>query len=168
MLQQIIKSLLSKNVAIHADQRSFSVLTKLDSKLIMPANDTDFKTEYLGLEICVLTVDSIQEAIKHINTFGSHHTDCIITEKKENSRQFFNGVDSAGVYLNASTRFADGYRYGFGAEVGVSTNKIHARGPVGLDGLVIYKYLIYGNGQCVSEYSKTKSFNFKDLTLQDH
>ena len=104
------------------------------------SNDEDDKTEYLDLIVSAKEVDSMEKAIDHINYFGSHHTDCIITEDKEAAEYFMKYVDSAGVYQNCSTRFADGYRYGFGAEVGISTSKIHARGPVGLEGLVSYKY----------------------------
>ena len=112
----------------------------------------------------VKTVNSLEEAIEHINTYGSGHTDSIITNDLENAEKFMNNVDSAGVYFNASTRFADGFRYGFGAEVGISTNKTHARGPVGLEGLTIYKYKLYGNGQIVDDYAKgKKSFHHKDL-----
>ena len=109
-------------------------------------------------------VDNLEEAVSHINHFGSHHTDCILTENKEAALKFMQLVDSAGVYQNCSTRFADGFRYGFGAEVGISTGKIHARGPVGLDGLVTYKYKLFGNGQIVGDYaSGKKSFHFKDI-----
>ena len=109
-------------------------------------------------------VKDIDEAIEHINTYGSGHTDSIITNDIENAEKFMNEVDSAGVYMNASTRFADGFRYGFGAEVGISTNKTHARGPVGLEGLTIYKYKLFGEGQIVDEYaSGVKKFHHKDL-----
>ena len=109
-------------------------------------------------------VEDINEAIDHINTYGSGHTEAIITENKENANKFLSAVDSAGVYHNISTRFADGFRYGFGAEVGISTNKTHARGPVGLEGLTIYKYNIRGNGHIVADYANgIKHFNHKDL-----
>ena len=128
------------------------------------ATEEDFSTEYLDLIISAKTVENIDEAIWHINKYGSHHTDCIITEDNKAAEYFMRMVDSAGVYQNCSTRFADGFRYGFGAEVGISTGKIHARGPVGLDGLVTYKYKLFGNGQIVGDYaSGRKSFHFKDL-----
>lgn len=120
--------------------------------------------EYLDLILAIKLVDGVDEAISHINTYGSHHTDCIITENEETAGHFMTLVDSAGVYLNASTRFADGFRYGFGAEVGISTSKIHARGPVGLEGLVSYKYKLLGHGQIVGDYaSGKKQFHFRDL-----
>lgn len=128
------------------------------------ATEEDFHTEYLDFIVSAKTVDDIDEAIDHINRYGSHHTDCIITENREAAEHFMQLVDSAGVYCNCSTRFADGFRYGFGAEVGISTGKIHARGPVGLDGLVTYKYKLYGDGQIVGDYAQgKKQFHFKDL-----
>ena len=127
--------------------------------------DSDFDTEFSDLTVAIKSVTGIAEAIEHINNHGSKHTDAIITENKQNAEMFMNNVDSAGVYWNASTRFADGFRYGFGAEIGVSTNKTHARGPVGLEGLTIYKYRLYGNGQCVSSYSSQKSLKHEPLSL---
>lgn len=128
------------------------------------SSEEDDKTEYLDLIVSAKEVDSVEEAIEHINYFGSHHTDCIITENRDTAEYFMRYVDSAGVYQNCSTRFADGYRYGFGAEVGISTSKIHARGPVGLEGLVSYKYKLYGSGNIVDDYAKgEKKFHFKDL-----
>jgi glutamate-5-semialdehyde dehydrogenase len=115
--------------------------------------DSEFGSEYLDLIMNVKIVDSLDEAISHIHRYGSAHTDAIVTENKENAQRFLNEVDSAGVYWNASTRFADGFRYGFGAEVGVSTNKTHARGPVGVEGLLIYKYQLIGNGHIVASYT---------------
>ncbi|MBQ7265275.1 MAG: glutamate-5-semialdehyde dehydrogenase [Firmicutes bacterium] len=130
-----------------------------------PMDDEDFRREYLNLEISVKIVEDIDEAIEHINKFGSHHTDAIITENIQSAEYFMDRVDSAGVYLNCSTRFADGFRYGFGAEVGISTSKIHARGPVGLDGLMTYKYKLYGKGQIVADYAEGRSsFKFKDIS----
>lgn len=133
-----------------------------DIKLV-PTPET-WAQEYGDKILSFKTVKSVDEAIEHINTYGSGHTDSIITKNIENAEKFMNKVDSAGVYFNASTRFADGFRYGFGAEVGISTNKTHARGPVGLDGLTIYKYKLVGNGQIVSDYaSGKKQFHHKDL-----
>ena len=126
--------------------------------------EDDFRTEYLELIISVKLVDGVKEAVDHINRFGSHHTDAILTENPETAEYFMQMVDSAGVYQNCSTRFADGFRYGFGAEVGISTSKIHARGPVGLEGLMTYKYRINGCGQIVGDYASGRSsFHFKDL-----
>ena len=128
------------------------------------ATQEDFETEYLDLIISAKTVSNIEEAVYHINKYGSHHTDCILTEDKVAAEYFMRMVDSAGVYQNCSTRFADGFRYGFGAEVGISTGKIHARGPVGLEGLVTYKYKIFGEGHIVDDYATgKKEFHFKDL-----
>ena len=122
----------------------------------------DFR-EYLDLIVSAAVVNDEDEAIRHINTYGSHHTDAIITEDPKAAERFMQLVDSAGVYQNCSTRFADGFRYGFGAEVGISTSKLHARGPVGLDGLMTYKYRLYGEGQIVGDYASGKSeFHFRD------
>ncbi|WP_029072747.1 glutamate-5-semialdehyde dehydrogenase [Kandleria vitulina] len=124
----------------------------------------DFHTEYLDLVVSIKLVDDVKEAIEHINFYGSHHTDAIITENEATAKEFMAMVDSAGVYWNVSTRFADGFRYGFGAEVGISTSKLHARGPVGLEGLITYKYQLVGKGQIVADYaSGASSFHFKDL-----
>ena len=128
------------------------------------ATDDDWATEYLDLILSVKTVSDADEAIAHINAYGSHHTDAIMAEDDAVSARFMQLVDSAGVYRNCSTRFADGFRYGFGAEVGISTSKLHARGPVGLEGLVTYKYEIEGAGHIVGDYATGKrSFHFKDL-----
>lgn len=126
--------------------------------------EDEFATEYGDLICSVKLVDGVEEAIRHINTYGSHHTDAILTEDAATAARFLQMVDSAGVYHNCSTRFADGFRYGFGAEVGISTGKIHARGPVGLEGLVTYKYKLFGHGQIVSDYaSGEKQFHHRDI-----
>lgn len=126
-------------------------------------SEEDFR-EYLDYKMTVKVVSSEEEAIAHINRYGSHHTDSIVTENPQAAEEFFNLVDSAGVYWNASTRFADGFRYGFGAEVGISTGKMPPRGPVGLEGLVTYKYRLKGNGHIVGDYaSGAKQFHFRDL-----
>ncbi len=127
-------------------------------------DENGFKKEYLDKEISLKIVDSEDEAIAHINSFGSHHTDCIITSNEANKEYFFTMVDSANVYCNCSTRFADGFRYGFGAEVGISTGKMPPRCPVGLEGLVAYKYKMTGEGHLVAPYCDgSKSFHFKDI-----
>lgn len=126
--------------------------------------EEEFHKEYLELVMSVKLVSDVNEAVEHINKFGSHHTDSIITEDTKTADYFMQMVDSAGVYHNCSTRFADGFRYGFGAEVGISTSKIHARGPVGLEGLMTYKYKLYGTGQIVDDYATgKKNFHFKEL-----
>jgi glutamate-5-semialdehyde dehydrogenase len=114
---------------------------------IHPASEDDWRTEYLDLILAVKVVDSLDEAIEFINTHGSGHSDAIVTEQTAHARRFLAEVDSAAVYVNASTRFTDGYEFGFGAEVGISTNRLHARGPMGLRELTTYKYVVYGNGQ---------------------
>ncbi len=119
----------------------------------IPATTDDWRTEYLDLVLSVKVVDGLDEAIEHINKYGSHHTDAIVTSDKDKAAKFLDLVDSADVFWNCSTRFSDGYRYGLGAEVGISTNKIHARGPVGLEGLLIYKWKLIGTGQIVADYS---------------
>lgn len=139
-----------------------NIIDKFDNAV--PATDNSFHTEYLEKTVNVKTIDNIDEAINHINTYGSHHTDAILTNIDSNADYFMNRVDSANVYKNCSTRFADGFRYGFGAEVGISTGKLHARGPVGLEGLCTYKYKLYGNGDIVADYADgKKEFHFKDL-----
>jgi len=120
---------------------------------VKPATEEDWDTEYNDLIISIRTVDSVIEAVDFINAHGSHHTDAIITSNEANAKVFAGLVDSADVFVNASTRFADGFRFGKGAEVGISTNKIHARGPVGMEGLMIYKYVLVGDGQVVKDYA---------------
>ncbi len=127
-------------------------------------NVDDYSFEYGEKKVTLKIVSNLDEAINHINNYGSGHTDCIITEDENNANKFLNEVDSSSVYHNCSTRFADGFRYGFGAEVGISTNKTHARGPVGLEGLTIYKYKLKGNGQIVDDYAKgLKTFKHEKL-----
>lgn len=139
-----------------------SLVSRITDKIEL--REGDFNKEYLDWIMTVKKVSDLQEAIESINANGSHHTDCIITTDAAKADEFMRYVDSAGVYWNCSTRFADGFRYGFGAEVGISTGKLHARGPVGLDGLVTYKYKLAGNGQIVGDYaSGKKSFHFKDI-----
>jgi glutamate-5-semialdehyde dehydrogenase len=131
------------------------------------ATGEDWRTEYLDYKLSVKVVESLDEAIQHINTYGSGHTDSIISNDKNSAVQFMNLVDSGNVFWNCSTRFSDGFRYGLGAEVGISTNKIHARGPVGLEGLVIYKYKLIGNGHVVEDYAKhVKSFTHKRIAKE--
>ena len=147
MLKELLTVLKEANVKVNAEEE----IQKQYPELIN-ATVEDWHKEYGEKELSIKTVNNIDEAINHINTYGSGHTDCIITENKENAEKFMMFVDSAGVYHNVSTRFADGFRYGFGAEVGISTNKTHARGPVGLEGLTIYKYKLIGNGDIVNDF----------------
>ncbi len=130
---------------------------------VRPATEEDWRTEYNDLVLSIKVVDSLAEAIEHINTFGSHHTDSIVTADESTARAFMAGVDSSSVMWNCSTRFADGFRYGLGAEVGISTNKIHARGPVGLEGLTSYQYRVIGHGHVVADYATSK----RHLTHRD-
>lgn len=132
---------------------------------VIPATEADWETEYLEMIISVKVVDDLEAAIDHINHYSSHHTDAIITENQQAANRFLQAIDSASVMHNASTRFADGFRYGLGAEVGISTNRLHSRGPVGLDGLVIYKYVVTGDGHIVGDYvgDGSKAFTHRAL-----
>jgi len=112
----------------------------------LAASEEDWSTEYNAPILSIRVVDSLDEAIEHINRYGSQHTDAIVTENFSDARRFITEVDSASVMINASTRFADGFEYGLGAEIGISTDKLHARGPVGLEGLTSEKYLVFGDG----------------------
>ena len=147
-------------VKVHADGKAIAYMDGA-----VPAVPEDFDTEFLALECAVKVVSSIDEAIEHIAEHSSHHTDAIVTESEDAKRRFFQDVDSADVFCNCSTRFADGFRFGLGAEVGISTGKIHARGPVGLSGLMTSKWLLSGHGETVAEYSgrNGKSFHHKEL-----
>ena len=150
----------SANVEIRGDEQVRRLIS------CIPASDKDWSTEYLDYIVSVKIVASMQEAVDHINRFGSHHTDCIVTQNSATASAFMNMVDSAGVYWNASTRFADGFVYGLGAEVGIATGKIHARGPMGLEGLTTYKYKLIGSGQTMTEV-KNGSVNYTHKPLFD-
>jgi len=158
----------ARNVELRGDKKTRSIIK------VKPATEKDWSTEYLDYILSIKVVEGINEAIEHINHYGSHHTDAIVTQDKATAERFLDLVDSAGVFFNFSTRFADGYRYGLGAEVGISTTKIHARGPVGLEGLVIYKWKLLGSGQIVADYAEggstgspgpKKKFTHKKLGL---
>lgn len=158
VLPQIAAELEKDNVTIRGTKEVADMIACEEMQ------EDEFHTEYLELILSIKLVESVEEAISHINQFGSHHTDCIITQNDDTAFTFMQLVDSAGVYQNCSTRFADGFRYGFGAEVGISTSKIHARGPVGLEGLVTYKYKLFGEGHIVGDYaSGARQFHFQDL-----
>ena len=159
LLPKLNEAFKTAGIKVYADK---DVLSYFDNADV--ANDDSFHMEYLEKTINVKSVKSIDEAINHINTYGSHHTDAILTNIDSNVDYFMSRVDSANVYKNCSTRFADGFRYGFGAEVGISTGKLHARGPVGLEGLCTYKYKLYGNGDIVADYANgNKEFHFREL-----
>ncbi|KAK5669815.1 glutamate-5-semialdehyde dehydrogenase [Batrachochytrium dendrobatidis] len=166
-------ALLDKGVQLRCDEKALALLESLSlskqlSALIIPATPKDFDTEFLDLIMAVKVVDSLEETISHINTHGSKHTDVIVTCNKQTASRFMAQVDAGSVYWNASTRFTDGFRYGFGAEIGVSTNKTHVRGPVGLEGLMIYRYRIYGNGHTVAPYnSGEKMYCRQEISLSD-
>lgn len=135
---------------------------------VQPSTESSYTTEHLSLTLSVITLPSLQAAIEFINAHSSHHTDSIVTENDAAASTFVRGVDSAGTFINASTRFADGFRYGFGTEVGISTGRIHARGPVGLEGLVVYKYMARSKnktGHVVGDFgSGKKSFKHRPIT----
>jgi len=160
-LPKMVAKLKAAGVEIRGDLK---VRALLPGELIVPATEKDWATEYGDLILSIKIVAGLDEAIEHINSWGSHHTDAIVTEDAEAAKRFLNEVDSAGVFQNASTRFADGFRYGFGAEVGISTGKLHARGPMGLEGLTTYKYKLYGHGHTVAEYVRgEKKFTHNKL-----
>jgi glutamate-5-semialdehyde dehydrogenase len=127
--------------------RGDSLTQEILGSKVLPAVEEDWRTEYLDLVLAIKTVNSLQEAVDHIETYGSHHSDAIITEDRLVAEKFLNQVDSATVFWNASTRFNDGAEFGFGAEIGISTDRLHARGPMGLEELTSYKYLVEGTGQ---------------------
>lgn len=148
VLPRILEDLRGASVEIRGDSTVCALLPDA-----LPADEADWDTEYNDLILSVRVVESLDEATAFINAHGSGHSDAIVTGSDEAARRFVRRVDSSSVMVNASTRFADGYRYGKGAEIGISTNKTHARGPVGLEGLVIYKYILRGSGQCVADYT---------------
>jgi glutamate-5-semialdehyde dehydrogenase len=158
-LPEIKKVLEAKNVEIRGCSETLKIID------VKEAAEEDWHTEYLDLIVSVRVVNTLDEAINHINTYGSGHTDVIVTADKTRASKFMDLVDSADVFLNCSSRFSDGFRFGLGAEVGISTNKIHARGPVGMEGLLIYKWKLFGNGHVVADYSgaKAKSFTHRSL-----
>ncbi len=141
-LPVLVAALKEHGVEIRADEKAREVCSQL-----LPATEEDFATEYLELIISVKTVSSIEEAIQHINKYNTGHSEAIITRDYSNAQRFLQDIDAAAVYVNASTRFTDGFEFGFGAEIGISTQKLHARGPMGLEALTSYKYIVYGDGQ---------------------
>jgi len=156
-LPEMAERLQAKNVRVRGCEKTQAILG------IAVANVENWHHEYSDLELAIRVVKDVAEAIDHIHRYGSSHTETIVTNDAEVATRFLNEVDSAGVYHNASTRFADGYRYGFGAEVGISTSKLHARGPVGLEGLTTYKYVLHGKGQVASDYRHGRTFQHKKL-----
>ena len=158
-LPKVKAALEEKNCEIRGCEKTRSIID------VKAAAEEDWRTEYLDYILSIRVVDGLEAAIEHINTYGSGHTDAIVTKNKDTAMVFMDLVDSGDVFWNASTRFSDGFRYGLGAEVGISTNKIHARGPVGLEGLLIYKWRMIGNGHVVADYSGTggKKFTHKKL-----
>ena len=162
-LPQIAQSLLAEGVQLRGDEATKQII---DVKL---AGEHDWTTEYSDLILAIKVVDSVDSAIAHINQYGSKHTDAIVTEDSQTADIFQNQVDAAGVYHNCSTRFADGFRYGFGAEVGISTQQMPPRGPVGLEGLVTYKYKVTGDGHIAATYTgeDAKPFTHRSLTTDN-
>ena len=160
VLPDLVKRFKKKNVELLGCVETCNLVPEL-----LPASESDWHMEYNDLKLSIKIVDSFSEAVKFINTHGSGHTDVIITENRERAEQFLNEVSSSSVMWNASTRFADGFRYGLGAEIGISTNRTHARGPVGLEGLIIYKYKLYGNGQVAGDYSGSNAREFTHKIL---
>lgn len=151
LLPRVVKELKAAGVEVRACSKTAALVEKKD---FIAAKEEDWATEYSDLILSIKVVSDFDEAIAHIQRFGSGHTEAIVTEAAEAARNFMEQVDAAGVFHNASTRFADGFRYGLGAELGISTSKLHARGPVGLEGLTTYKYKLFGDGHIVAEYSR--------------
>lgn len=165
-LPPIAAALRAKNVELRLDERARQALPA--DCLAASASEEDWRTEYLDYILSVRVVDDLAEAVEHINRYGSHHTDSIVTEDSAAAKAFLNRVDSASVVHNASTRFADGFRYGLGAEVGISTNRLHSRGPVGLEGLTSYKYVLEGHGHMVASYEGESARAFTHKKLSAH
>lgn len=184
VLPVIAKKLFEQKVQIRADGRAYDIISTApdmpeevyassaeensnEASLLIRATPDDWITEYSDLIVSIKVVDSLDEAIDHINQFGSNHTETIVSADADVFERFFKGVNSAGIFWNASSRFADGFRYGFGAEVGISTNKLHPRGPVGLNGLVTYKYKLIGKGHVVADYSgeSAKEYTHRDIDI---
>lgn len=176
VLPTVATALQAKGVVLRCDEKSkaalSSALEKDAAAQLQDATEEDFNTEFLDLILAVRTIpsgpDAVDTAIDHINAHGSHHTDAIVTTTKSVADRFCNSVDAACKFWNASTRFSDGMRFGFGTEVGISTNKVHARGPVGLEGLMIHEYRIVGQGHCASMYGGAggKQYKHRKLPLQ--
>jgi glutamate-5-semialdehyde dehydrogenase len=163
-LPLIVNQLEASKVEVRLDEIGHKLLANHSSDLKLATAD-DWSTEYSDLIISIKIIPDFEAAITHINTYGSRHTDCIVTEDSTIAKMFIDRVDAANVFHNCSTRFSDGFRYGFGAEVGISTQKMPPRGPVGLEGLVTYKYQITGDGHIVKDYSgdNPKPFTHRDL-----
>lgn len=161
LLPKVKAKLDEKDVEIFGCEKTCDIIN------VEKATDESWKTEYLDYKISIKVVKDMTEAIDHINTYGSGHTESIITKNKETAKTFISLCDSGNLFWNCSTRFSDGFRYGLGAEVGISTNKIHARGPVGLEGLLIYKWIALGNGHVVSPYANgDKKFTHKNISKE--
>jgi len=167
-LPKMAEMYIKAGVELRCDEDSYSLLAGKGLSPLSKATEEDWSLEYNDLILSIKFVDTIKEAINHINTFGSHHTDGIITENASRRKEFIGLVDSSSVMVNASPRFADGYRYGKGAEVGISTNKLHSRGPVGMEGLLIYKYILMGKGKIVADYTgeNAKPYTHRKLDLK--
>jgi glutamate-5-semialdehyde dehydrogenase len=160
-LPRVVAELRKANVEVRGCPR---ILALLPEAKLVPATEQDWSTEYSDLILSAKIVDSLEQGLEHIHKYGSRHTECIVTEDRAVAERFLQEVDAAGVFHNASTRFADGYRYGLGAEVGISNSKLHVRGPMGIEGLTTYKYKLRGNGHIVANYSSgVRHFKHKPL-----
>lgn len=176
ILPQVASTLLEKGVSLRCDSRSKAALErslqKSQATILQDASDSDYDTEFLDLILAIKTIPTTSSptasadlAAAHINAHSSKHTDAILTSSEEIANRFLDNIDSACVFWNTSTRMADGMRFGFGTEVGISTNKIHARGPVGLEGLMIYKYQVRGQGQVAGDYSEGGGRSWKHVRM---